>query len=100
MRNNILAFIFSVGLFIFQVGDGSATNMELPLKHAVEMGILKNRDVIVEKYLHKIALGRVFETKGIFDPILSSNLEGGKWDVPIAETFYSQGLYEEEALRG
>ena len=51
-------------------------NLELTLKNAVELGILKNRDVIIEKYLHKMALERVLEVKGnTFDPLLSSNLE-------------------------
>jgi outer membrane protein TolC len=90
----ILIVMAIQGKFVF------AENLELSLKNAVELGILKNRDVIIQKYLHKIALERVLETKGIFDPVLSSNLEAGKWEVPIAEIFYPQGYYEEDAVRG
>jgi len=100
MRKGLWVFIFCAGLLAFPMEHAFGVNLELSLKHAVELGILNNRDVVIEKYLHKIALEKVLEARGIFDPVLSSNLEGGRWEVPIAEIFYKNGSYVEEAVRG
>jgi outer membrane protein TolC len=100
MKRKIFFSIFFLTVFVFQEKYVFARNMVLTLKNAVELGALKNRDVIIEKYLHKIALERILETKGIFDPVLSSTLEGVKAEVPIAEIFYPNGFYKEEAARG
>jgi outer membrane protein TolC len=100
MKRKIFLSFFLFGLIFYGENDSFGGNLELTLKNAVELGILKNRDVIIEKYLHKIAIEKVLEAKGIFDPILSSNLEGGDWNVPIAEIFYPKGFYEEKAVRG
>ena len=95
------SFFFTILIVMALQGNSVlAENLELSLKNAVELGILKNRDVIIEKYLHKIAIEKILEAKGIFDPILSSNVEGGYWNVPIAEIFYPKGFYEEKAVRG
>jgi outer membrane protein len=100
MKRRIFFSIFFLTLLAFQGKYVFAANMELSLKNAVELGVLKNADVIIEKYLHKMALEKILEAKGIFDPVLSSNLEGIKGEVPIAEIFYPTGFYKEEAVRG
>ena len=95
------SFFFTILIVLALQGNSVlAENLELSLRNAVDLGILKNRDVIIEKYLHKIALARVLETKGIFDPVLYANIEGMGADVPIAEIFYPRGFYDEEAIRG
>ena len=100
-RGRIFYSFFFTILIVMAIQGKSvfAENLELSLKNAVELGILKNRDVIIQKYLHKIALEKVLEAKGIFDPVLSSYIEKGKWEVPIAEIFYPEGFYNEEAVR-
>jgi outer membrane protein len=100
MKRRIFFSIFFLMVLFFQGKSLFAANLELSLKNAVELGVLKNRDVIIEKYLHKMALEKILEAKGIFDPVLSSNLEGTKGEVPIAEIFYPNGFYKEEAERG
>jgi len=99
MKRGICFSIFFLILFVLKVSCVFGAILELSLKNAVELGVLKNRDVVIEKYLHKIALERILEAKGIFDPVLSSNLEGMKGEVPIAEIFYPTGLYKEDAIR-
>jgi outer membrane protein TolC len=99
MKRRIFFSIFFLTVFVFQEKYVFPGDMRLTLKNAVELGVLKNRDVIIEKYLHKIALEKILETKGIFDPVLSSTLEGVKAEVPIAEIFYPNGFYKEEAAR-
>ncbi len=79
------SFFFTILIVLALQGNSvSARDMELSLRNAVDLGILKNRDVIIEKFLHKIALARVLEAKGIFDPVLYANIEGMGADVPIA----------------
>ena len=99
MKRTFFLSLLILGLIFYGGKDSLGGNLELTLKQAVELGILKNRDVIIQKYLHKIALEKVLEAKGIFDPVLSSYIEGGKWEVPIAEIFYPEGFYNEEAVR-
>jgi outer membrane protein TolC len=95
-------FFFFIILVLSAVQGTSvfAGDMELSVKSAVEMGIQRNSDVIIEKYLHKIAIEKILEAKGEFDPVLSSNIEKGEWKVPIAEIFYPKGFYDENAMRG
>ncbi|MEM3112525.1 MAG: TolC family protein [Candidatus Anstonellales archaeon] len=96
--------LFLLGLiisFTFVEADPPwAGELHLSLKQAVEIGILKNREVIVEKYLHRMSLEKILEAKGIFDPVLLSSLEGLRSEIPIAEIFYPTGYYKEKALRG
>lgn len=71
---------------------------ELTLQDAVELGLKNNLDIIVEKYQKKIALEKVIEEKGIFDPVLFCDLNKENKKIPIAEVFYPRGFYENETL--
>ena len=101
-KGKILSSFLVTALVVLAIGGSSvfAGNMELSLKNAVQLGILKNRDVIIEKYLHKISIEKILEAKGIFDPVVSSSFQKGKSEVPIAEIFYPEGFYEQDALKG
>ncbi|MGB9629608.1 MAG: TolC family protein, partial [Thermodesulfobacteriota bacterium] len=99
MKKTLLYFIL-ITFLPFWALPLFAGEISLSLKQAVEIGILKNREVIIEKYLHKMSLEKLLEAKGIFDPVLLSNIEGLRSEVPIAEIFYPTGYYKEKAYRG
>ncbi len=97
----ILVFVWA-WLAVFAAGGPPAggAEMKLTLKNAVEMGILQNRDVVMEKYTHQAALKKVTEAKGIFDPTLVTNLDMGESSVPIADILYPDGYYDDKSLKG
>lgn len=97
----VLVFVWA-WLAVFAAGGPTAGGAELKmtLKDAVEMGIVQNRDVIMEKYTHQAALKKVTEAKGIFDPTLVTALDMGESSIPIADILYPDGYYDDKSLRG
>jgi outer membrane protein len=71
----------------------------LSLKSAVELGIRRNLDIVIERYQEQAAAERVVEEEGIFDPVSTIRVDKGENDLPIAETFYEEGFIRNETER-
>ena len=65
--------------------------MGLSLQSAVELGIARNLDVIIERYREEIAFQRIAEEESIFDPITGLSVEASRSEQPVAEVWYPRG---------
>ena len=101
------AMVWNQGLDAMERGErekpsgdrGGPRKLELSLQSAVELGIKRNLDVVVETYYEKVATERITEERSIFDPVGSLRVETGEQENPIAEVFYDEGYIVQETDR-
>jgi outer membrane protein TolC len=79
---------------------GEERTMRLSLQSAVELGIERNLDVVIEKYREEVAAEKIREEKSIFDPVSTLSVDTGREEQPIAEVFYDKGYIVTDTDRG
>jgi len=79
---------------------GEERTMRLSLQSAVELGIERNLDVVIEKYREEVAAEKIREEKSIFDPVSTLSVDTGREQQPIAEVFYDKGYIVTDTDRG
>jgi outer membrane protein len=94
-KRRTLAWLVVLSVMLFPVML-FAQGITLTLEQAVHRAIENNPDIQIESDNQDIAREKIREEHGIFDPVVSSNINAVKDKVPIAEIFYPNGYYSSD----
>lgn len=84
---------------VFPSSPGEPRTIRLSLQSAVELGIKRNLDVVIEQYREKAVVERINEEQSIFDPVATLRVEREEFQRPVAEVFYEDGYVVDNSDR-